>query len=516
MPEKLAISPHTEMLPVSTNAAILNAEKNNCHRNWQSLSIQAPSTAAVDDSFKEEAEADWQDKRVQRTPVMPFIQKKSGNDSTASDSISSQIESTRGIGIPIPDATKNFMESHFGTDFSGVHVHTGNYASQLSDQLNAHAFTVGKDIYFNEGKYAPESDAGKHLLAHELTHTIQQAGLANNLIKQKAQQPFVQKKWKIKSRTGANPLHKGGQTDEKLLEDAFKEICPLTRRTGNTIVLTAGMPSKSRVEGCNCLSVIDSKVGTLWTSDPEIGIEPFGWSQTGLGSNPDVSVRHPEDPFNWGYWTGTTATHPSETRHLKPFWQTVAHEICGHVAAAARSSGTSVGSRGVGTGHNVAIAGENLVAGEHGVSADEQRGMDINIRTGKAMPGHRGESFLEATVADFIHGSDALPTARTDVINSLVNTVKTTGSSLEMLIQVEGFAYSNEGGVRLAQTRAANIQGEIAKMLSAAGLLATTTGASRFSRNLATITPGTSYPNTSDAGRIVKIYLFHQKHSAGS
>jgi hypothetical protein len=84
-----------------------------------------------------------------------------------------------------------------------------------------------------------------------------------------------------------------------------------------------------------------------------------------------------------------------------------------------------------------------------------------------------------------------------------------------MLIQVEGFAYLNEGGILVAQSRAANVKGEIISLLTSAGVLTTSTGASRFSADLAAIAPGVSYPNTSDPGRTVKIYLFHQKHSAG-
>ncbi len=69
----------------------------------------------------------------------------------------------------------SFMESRFGTDFSGVKIHTGHTAVQMNQELNAQAFTSGNDIYFNEGKYAPGSESGKHLLAHELTHTLQQS-----------------------------------------------------------------------------------------------------------------------------------------------------------------------------------------------------------------------------------------------------------------------------------------------------------------------------------------------------
>jgi hypothetical protein len=115
-----------------------------------------------------------EEEKVQRKSLIPFIQKKENGNSTASNVISSQIRSTKGSGNRMTGTTKSFMESRFGADFSNVNIHTGSYASQLSNELNAQAFTVGNDVYFNEGKYQPESSEGKHLLAHELTHTVQQ------------------------------------------------------------------------------------------------------------------------------------------------------------------------------------------------------------------------------------------------------------------------------------------------------------------------------------------------------
>lgn len=84
------------------------------------------------------------------------------------------LSSSKGSGSPLPDTTKQFMESRFGADFSGVRIHTGSYAENLSTGIHAQAFTHGNDIYFNSGKYSPHTEAGGTLLAHELTHTIQQ------------------------------------------------------------------------------------------------------------------------------------------------------------------------------------------------------------------------------------------------------------------------------------------------------------------------------------------------------
>src|SRR6185295_13584033 len=106
-----------------------------------------------------------------------FIQRKeSGQNVAAGDAISDKINSTKGSGSTLDRDTKGFMESRFGSDFSAIKIHTGNEAAEMSRHIQAKAFTAGNDIYFNEGQYQPGSNSGKHLLAHELTHTLQQSG----------------------------------------------------------------------------------------------------------------------------------------------------------------------------------------------------------------------------------------------------------------------------------------------------------------------------------------------------
>ncbi len=113
--------------------------------------------------------------QVQRKPLTSLLQRKAdAGGSRASQIVTNQIQATKGGGTPLHATTRSFMESRFGTDFSGVNIHTGSDAVQLSRELNAQAFTVGNDIYFNAGKFAPDSSEGKQLLAHELTHTVQQ------------------------------------------------------------------------------------------------------------------------------------------------------------------------------------------------------------------------------------------------------------------------------------------------------------------------------------------------------
>jgi peptidoglycan hydrolase-like protein with peptidoglycan-binding domain len=102
--------------------------------------------------------------------------------STASSLLSSQIEQSAGKGNPLPSETMEEMSTSFGTDFSKVRVHHDGEAVAMNKELRAQAFTHGTDIYFNQGRFNPGSTLGKKLLAHELTHTIQQGAVVNNTI----------------------------------------------------------------------------------------------------------------------------------------------------------------------------------------------------------------------------------------------------------------------------------------------------------------------------------------------
>ena len=85
--------------------------------------------------------------------------------------------SASGSGQPMKSDTRAYMEDRIGADFSGVRLHTGAESEQLNREVNAQAFTHGRDIYFGESAPDVRSAPGKQLLAHELTHTLQQGGV---------------------------------------------------------------------------------------------------------------------------------------------------------------------------------------------------------------------------------------------------------------------------------------------------------------------------------------------------
>ncbi|MGZ5443149.1 MAG: eCIS core domain-containing protein [Thermoanaerobaculia bacterium] len=87
----------------------------------------------------------------------------------------------RSPGKPMDVANRAFMESRFGHDFARVRVHSGTAAEQSAKDVNAHAYTVGHDIVFGPRRFAPATHEGQRLLAHELTHVLQQTGAAGAL-----------------------------------------------------------------------------------------------------------------------------------------------------------------------------------------------------------------------------------------------------------------------------------------------------------------------------------------------
>ncbi len=90
--------------------------------------------------------------------------------------VESAIERKRGGGQALDGSVRLQMERAFGSDFSGIRVHTDSEAHALNHAVDAVAFTTGQDIFFRQSAYSPGSSAGRELLAHELTHVVQQGG----------------------------------------------------------------------------------------------------------------------------------------------------------------------------------------------------------------------------------------------------------------------------------------------------------------------------------------------------
>ena len=131
---------------------------------------------AVDDPL--EREADRVADHVMRMPEPMPVNPKTSAPPKKTEAEAPPIvhEVLHSPGQPLDAATRAFFEPRFGHDFSGVRIHTRPEAAASARSINAHAYTVGADIVFGSGQYAPDTPSGRALIAHELAHTLQSSG----------------------------------------------------------------------------------------------------------------------------------------------------------------------------------------------------------------------------------------------------------------------------------------------------------------------------------------------------
>lgn len=120
---------------------------------------------------------------TERLPSPAAVARKAAQDNApghaVGDDVEAEIQRARGAGQPLDSTARAQMEPALGADLGGVRVHADQRAHNLNQALDARAFTTGSDVFFRQGQYAPGSPEGRELLAHELTHVVQQ-GAAND------------------------------------------------------------------------------------------------------------------------------------------------------------------------------------------------------------------------------------------------------------------------------------------------------------------------------------------------
>ena len=113
-------------------------------------------------------------KQVGNRAVQRLIQRQAGGESQIDEETASRIDSNRGGGQALNPDVQESMGAAMGADFSDVRVHTSSESDELNTDLGAKAFTTGNDVFFSDGEYSPDTSEGQQLLAHELTHVVQQ------------------------------------------------------------------------------------------------------------------------------------------------------------------------------------------------------------------------------------------------------------------------------------------------------------------------------------------------------
>jgi hypothetical protein len=150
-------------LPVSTPGDMYEAEADRVAEQVISMPIPAQRAIAPEGSLKS------------------VVTQRKTKEHAAVTAVRSDFLNTLGAGRSLEQNTRSFFEKRFGHDFKEVRVHTDSAAANSARAINARAYTAGTDLVFGAGEYAPETAAGRKLIAHELTHVLQQRGAGKSI-----------------------------------------------------------------------------------------------------------------------------------------------------------------------------------------------------------------------------------------------------------------------------------------------------------------------------------------------
>jgi hypothetical protein len=183
-----------------------------------------------------------------------------------------------GSGAPLPADLRDRFESSLGADLSSVRIHDGRDSADAAKAVGAKAYTVGQDIHFGAGHYAPQTEAGQFLLAHEVAHTVQQAG-ATPSRQNKLEVSTPQDGAELEADRAAEAMVRGqqasiasgaGAMSRKILRDEEDEEMPELKSLQQHIAEDDRPKACDRQTGYNAGDVYDPKTGEANTADPVV------------------------------------------------------------------------------------------------------------------------------------------------------------------------------------------------------------------------------------------------------
>src|SRR5882672_3843882 len=194
-------------LEVSTPGDALEREADRMAEQVMSMPAPKKQTPAHASGSQLKRQVETRAQPRENSPRMLRANSGPGAPPQVSPELERNLGAQRGGGQSLPGSTRDFFEPRFGQDLSAVRVHHDAEAADAASEINAQAFTHGRDIYFGAGKYQPQSQAGRRLLAHELAHTVQQGSKSSTLPPaQRVQRELIQRT------NGRNPPPPPGAT----------------------------------------------------------------------------------------------------------------------------------------------------------------------------------------------------------------------------------------------------------------------------------------------------------------
>lgn len=344
--------------------------------------------------------------------------------------------------------TRNFFEPRMGYDLSAVKLHTGDAAAESARRLNAQAYTIGRDIVFGGGEYRPDSEPGRHLLAHELAHVTQQN--SNKL----------HRRLKVNAADSDDPT-----TAISMIEPMVTQLCPdfetdattgvVRPRSGTPCPTDPNTASDYRAEysavaassnplGCCCLCTMTRPWGDDWdiivtsTGGPSASESEHRIRMTPTSGAGAPELRH---------WT----SGPVETAATQPAVEAFGHELCGHAALMKiRAHEGATTDRAYDDQHDSTVRVQNALAVEMGLGG---------ARRGLAAGGtHRGESLRVFTVGPFgVNETNIAPFAA-----QIAAAVAFLNGKPELLVDTVGFRDGADTLSGVSAGRAIRVRGAIA------------------------------------------------------
>lgn len=240
--------------------------------------------------------------------MKPSLQKKENvGGGAASSELESSIASARGSGQSLDANLQTKMGQAMGADFSGVRVHTDSRSDQLNQSIQARAFTTGQDLFFRQGEYNPSSTSGQELIAHELTHVMQQnpvtavnRRMINRATSRKAPQPTtdlnVQTKLQVTAARFKAATVKGSYKKKRSKELMAIDTClKKIEQTGEDLILMSELLEAIKKWQAKA-KVTNPRYDTVEALRKHVASEVGKLSRDPANANPDLVVGPVEKP----------------------------------------------------------------------------------------------------------------------------------------------------------------------------------------------------------------------------
>jgi outer membrane protein OmpA-like peptidoglycan-associated protein len=346
--------------------------------------------------------------------------------------------------LPLPNSRNVDAKSRFDSDFSQVQVHTDAKAAEAAHVLNAEAFTLGQHIVFGAGRYDPNRHQSRHLLAHELTHVIQQKAttapqLQRRLLVNSNHPSLAPRTDPAATLTSVQRFAMmdsliQGLCDQFEVDHTSGEVQPKSLTSPNPAALAAG----SKPTGCCCLNVL-TQAPTVWTIEVSQVVGP----QT-LPSTHQVVLSPTNTPVEFGSFTagGTLAFQGNVPA--------AGHELCGHAALEEIGGHPPDQDRTTTDVHDPTVRLENLISSEQGVPASDLRGL-------AGSSSHRGESVDRITIQNYPFNGTNIPASEQPKIHFAVDYIKENNSFVDILGHSDNVG-SDAGKQQVSEIRAQKVR----------------------------------------------------------